>query len=238
MEKIIYPIRINRYLALNNHCSRREADKLIEKKIVKINGKIAVLGDKVGENDIVEVDKKAKHTLKENVYFAFYKPVGMVTHSPEAGEKSIASVQGLPGDVFPIGRLDKASHGLIILTNDGRVTDKLLNPEYDHEKVYEVAVDKKISNFFVRHLEEGIQLEDFKTKPAKVEKLSDNKFKIILSEGKKHQIRRMCAAFDYAVRDLKRVRIMNVKIEELRPGQKRKLVGEELDKFLRDLQIQ
>jgi len=237
MENLAYPMRINRYLSkTRGFCSRREADVLIGKGMVKINGRVAVLGDRVNENDVVAVDKKLKNALKKYEYYAYYKPIGIVTHTPEAGQKDIRQAAGAAADVFPVGRLDMASHGLIILTNDGRVTEKLLSPEYGHEKEYVVAVDKPLKNQFLKHMRRGIKLEDFTTKECVVEKLDDYIFKIVLTEGKKHQIRRMCTALGYAVLDLKRVRIMNVKLTN-RPGQKRRLSGDELEEFLASLGI-
>ncbi len=237
MEKITYPIRINRYLALNNYCSRREADILIERKVVQINGKIAQLGDKVNEGDRVEVDTRKRDAFKNYRYFAYNKPRGIITHSPQGNEKSIQQVAGLPADVFPVGRLDKDSHGLILLTNDGRVTDKLLNPEYEHEKEYIVRVDKNLKNIFLKVFANGIQLEDFKTKECRTEKIDDFTFRTVLTEGKKHQIRRMCAAEGYAVQDLKRVRVMNIKLGSLKMGQSREIKGTELDELLKQLHL-
>ncbi|MFA4817440.1 MAG: pseudouridine synthase [Parcubacteria group bacterium] len=237
MEKIVYPIRINRYLAMNNYCSRREADDLILKKIVKINGRLAKIGDKVQEGDKVEVNIEAKSKLKKYVYFAYNKPIGIVTHTPEAGQTEIKKIAGLSADIFPVGRLDKKSHGLIILTNDGRITDKLLNPEYEHEKEYSVKTNKPVTNIFVKVAAGGMQLEDFKTKPCRVKKIGENSFSIILTEGKKHQIRRMCTNFGFEAVDLKRVRIMNIKLGSLLAGQKREIKGDELKEFLNKLGI-
>jgi len=237
MENMEYPMRINRYLAKRNFCSRREADALIEKGIVTINGRKAVLGEKMNENDVVEVNTKNTAAIKNCQYFAYYKPIGIVTHSPEAGQTSIEKSASFAPEFFPIGRLDKDSQGLIIMTNDGRITDKLLNPEYEHEKEYLVHVNKKINNFFVRHMSEGIELEDFTTKPAIVERLDDLVFRIVLTEGKKHQIRRMCTALGYEVTDLKRMRVMNIKVGSLKPNQKREIKDEELTIFLDSLGI-
>lgn len=235
MEEIIYPIRINRYLALKNYSSRREADALIQKGIVKINGRVAGLGDKVNENDKVEVNTKAKDGLKKYVYYAYNKPRGLVTHSPEEGQKAILDEVNLGKDIFPIGRLDKESHGLIILTNDGRITDKLLNPAREHEKEYRVKVDKPINNLFLKHMSGGIKLEDFTTKPCVIKQKEEDIFHIILTEGKKHQIRRMCAALGYVVKDLKRLRVMNVTLGKLPQRRWRKLEGAELEKLLCEL---
>lgn len=232
MEQPTYPMRINRYLALKNYSSRREADVLIQKGLVKINGKVAGLGDRVQETDEVSVNTKAKDGLKKYVYYAYNKPRGIVTHSPEAGQEAIADKVNLGKDIFPVGRLDKESHGLILLTNDGRITDKLLNPAREHEKEYRVKVDKEINNLFLKHMTGGIKLEDFTTKPCRIKQKTENIFHLELTEGKKHQIRRMCAAMGYVVQDLKRVRIMNVALGQLPVGRWRKLEGRELEKFL------
>ncbi|MDD5083416.1 MAG: pseudouridine synthase [Candidatus Moranbacteria bacterium] len=231
-EAPVYPMRLNRHLAIKNFSSRREADRLIEKGLVTINGVTAKVGDKVKETDTVEVDGKLKQAWKKYRYFLYYKQAKIATHTSTIGQKSIRDVSGLPADVFPVGRLDRASHGLMIMTNDGRVTDKVLNPEYAHEKEYVVRVNKKVNTFFIRWMSEGIQLEDFKTKPCIVTAVDDQVFKIILTEGKKHQIRRMCTALGYEVRDLKRVRIMGLRIGLLKPGQYKELRGKALTEFL------
>lgn len=237
MEKTDYPIRINRYLALNNYCSRREADEYILKGLVLINGKAAKIGDKVLEKDKVEFKVEEKGVLKKYVYFAYHKARGIVTHSPKDGQKSIADVVKVAPDVFPIGRLDKNSRGLILLSNDGRITDKLLNPEKQHEKEYVVEVNKPITNIFLKVMRQGVQLEDFRTRPAIVEKKAELTFHITLTEGKKHQIRRMCAALGWEVVDLKRIRIMNVKLGNLKVGQMRALGEEESKVLLKSLGI-
>ncbi|EKE20081.1 MAG: Pseudouridine synthase [uncultured bacterium] len=235
MEEIIYPIRINRYLALKNICSRREGDALIEKGVVLINGKKAKIGDKVSETDKVTVNSKATDVMKKYVYYAFNKPRGIVTHSPKDGQRSIKDITSSADDVFPVGRLDKNSRGLLILTNDGRINDKLLNPEHDHQKEYVVTVNKPITNIFLKVMRQGVQLEDFKTKEAEVEKTDETTFHITLTEGKKHQIRRMCTALGWEVVDLKRVRVMNIKLGTLGSGQQRKIQGPELEELLKSL---
>ena len=200
-EEIKYPVRINKYLAHQKICARREADELILQKKVKINGRIAVLGDKVKEKDKVTVEGNSKKL----VYLAFNKPRGIITHSPQNGEKEIKDVLKVPKRVVPVGRLDKNSSGLIILTNDGRLTDKLLNPEYNHEKEYIIKVAKPIENNFLKRMAEGVKLDDgYVTKKCSVQKISAERFSITLTEGKKHQIRRMCDAFGYGVVDLER----------------------------------
>lgn len=232
----IYPMRINKYLALKNISTRRGADELIKNNKVFINGKLAVLGSKVNENDKVEI-KDAKPV--EYKYFAYYKPLDVTTHSPnknlkeeETDIKEEIKNKDIPKDVFPIGRLDKNSHGLIILTNDGRITDKLLNPKYFHEKEYVVRTSNKLRTSFKKNMEAGVDIEGYKTKPCKIKILSDFTFKIILTEGKKHQIRRMCAALFQEIADLKRERIMNIKLGTLKPNGFREIKGKELSTFL------
>jgi 23S rRNA pseudouridine2604 synthase len=232
MDDSKFPMRINKYLAHKNISTRRGADELIEKKKVFINGRLAILGDKVIESDIVEV-KKSGHKTKY-VYFAYNKPIGITTHSPGRGERDIVRTIPLKG-VFPIGRLDKESHGLMILTNDGRITEKLLSPEYEHEKEYRVKTKNKLRTSFKAKMEAGVKIEGYVTKPSRVHVLSDHVFTVILTEGKKHQIRRMCSALFQEVADLERVRIMNIKLGKLAPGETRPIIGEELDTLLLSL---
>lgn len=225
-------MRLNKYLAHQGISTRRGADELIEKKKVLINGRIAVLGDKVQETDKVEL--AGTIPSKNFVYFAYNKPVGVITHSPQLGEKDIKqSVRGKDmSDVFPIGRLDKDSSGLIILTNDGRVTDRLLNPEYDHDKEYKVRTLDPLRDSFRKHMEAGVDIEGYMTAPCQVRKTGSNSFNITLTEGKKHQIRRMVSAMHNTVTGLERTRILNIKLEDLKPNATRSIQGEELVAFL------
>jgi 23S rRNA pseudouridine2604 synthase len=226
-----FPVRINKYLADRSFSTRRGADELIEKKKVFVNGKTAVMGMKINEKDKVEV-RGAE--IKEYAYFAYYKPRGIITHSPQEDEVSIEdNIRGrIRGNVFPLGRLDKASHGLIILTDDGRITKKLLSPEYEHDKEYHVTVDKPITEKLLKGIAKGVDIEGYITKPAKASELSSHKLSITLGEGKKHQIRRMCAALGFTVMDIKRVRVLNILLGDMKPGQFRKIVGNELKTFL------
>ncbi len=233
-----FPMRINKYLAHTGVASRREADTLIDEGKVKINGKKAVMGQQVVESDDITVSGKTK----PKSYLAYYKGRGIISHSPSEGETDVAG--RLATDfgithVSPVGRLDKDSEGLMILSNDGRITGPLLDPDAKHEKEYEVLVDKKISSLFIRSMATGVDIEGYQTKPAVaiLNPKNDKRFKIILTEGKKHQIRRMCAALGYQVQALKRVRIANIKIDKLKPNQYRKLQGEELKKFLAELGV-
>lgn len=229
-QEAAYPIRINRYLALKKICSRREADQFITEGKIAINGKIAKLGDKVDVDDKVEV---VKALGKKYVYLAFNKPKGIITHSPQGGEKSIDEIVKYSPKVFPVGRLDKDSWGLIILSNDGRIVDSILNPEREHEKEYIVTVDKPVEPEFVKKMSAGVRLDDgYVTKKSVVRKKSNFTFSIVLTEGKKHQIRRMCQALGQNIIDLKRVRVLNVSIGTVMPGQYRLIEGAEKEKFL------
>ena len=231
MEQIKFPIRINRYLALKGLGTRRSADELIKKHRVLISGRVALLGDMVRKEDVVEVTKTKHDHDKKLYYYAYYKPVGIVT--PQQGERSHALISDKK--LFSVGRLDKDSSGLMILTNDGRITDRLLNPVHEHEKEYIVDVDKKVTPHVLRVLEKGVDIEGYRTKPSRTVFVNDYRFRIILSEGKKHQIRRMIAALGLQVRALKRVRIMNIELGKLKQAEMREIKGDELAVFLKSL---
>lgn len=233
-----FPIRLNKYLAHTGVASRREADELIANGKVQVNGAMALMGQPVNEGDKVSVLGKTK----AKSYYAYYKGRGIITHSPGEGETDIATK--LANDygithVAPIGRLDKDSEGLMILSNDGRITGPMLDPESDKEKEYDVLVDKPISGMFKRAMETGVDIEGYRTKSAimKINPKNDKRFLLTITEGKKHQIRRMCAALGYQVQSLKRVRVMNVELNKLKPNQYRKLAGEELQTFLTSLNV-
>ena len=230
-HKYSMSVRINKYLADHNYCTRREADTYIEQGLVLINSRKAVIGDKVTENDKVEVLFKPS-TYR---YYAYNKPRGIITHSPQEGQRDILQSIPLEG-VFPIGRLDKDSHGLIILTDDGRITDKLLHPDYEHEKEYRVITNEKLVLGFQKKMEKGVDIEDYITKPAQIKILGDKTFSVVLTEGKKHQIRRMCAAVGNTVDDLERTRIMNITLGTLKANQYRAIEGKELQEFLKILE--
>ncbi len=225
-------MRINKFLALEKHSTRRGADKLIETKQVFINGKLAVLGDKVEKDDHVEVRFRGK--LAPYIYIAYNKPKGIVTHSARPGEREIKDEVPVKG-IFPLGRLDKESRGLIILTNDGRITERLLGPTYLHEKEYLVKTKEPLRSSFKEKMEVGVQIDNEKTAPCKVEIINSHTFKVILTEGKKHQIRRMCDALFQEVADLQRIRIMNIKINHIAEGSYKEIVGKELEIFLKEL---
>ena len=226
--------RINKFLSEVGYCSRREADKLIEAGRVTINGVIPEMGTKIAPDDIVAVDNEViKNTKTSFVYLAFNKPVGIVCTTDSSVEKdNIIDFINYPKRIFPIGRLDKPSEGLILLTDDGDIVNKILRASNNHEKEYIVTVDKPISQTFVERMSGGILLEELKktTKKCNVEKLSTYKFKIILTQGLNRQIRRMCDYLNYEVETLKRVRIMNIKLDT--PiGEYRELTKEEFDEL-------
>ena len=226
-EKIEYPIRINRYLYLKNICSRREADRLIEKKMIFINGKEAKLGQKIEKGDKVKINNEAQKKLSKKKIIIFNKPIGVVSHNPQFLEKEPNDFLPFREKLSPIGRLDKMSHGLMVLSDDGRLVNRMLNPDFYHEKEYLVLVDKKLTPNFLKKMAEGVDIEDYKTKPAKIEKVGAKTFKLILTEGKKHQIRRMCSALGYSVVDLERIRFMNILLGNLEEGHWRKLTNKE-----------
>lgn len=232
-------IRINKLLADRGLASRREVDTLIEKGKITVNGTKASLGQKVSENDVIEITG----STATKQYLAYYKGRGIITHSPNEKETDIltklAKDYKITG-VSPVGRLDKDSEGLIILSNDGRITGPLLDPEANHEKEYSITVDKVVTPAFAKLMELGVDIEGYLTKPAKVvaSTKNDKRFNLIITEGKKHQIRRMCAALGYQVQSLKRVRIMNIELKSLKPNQYRKIAGNELKEFLAELKVQ
>jgi len=230
-----FPIRINKYLAIHNYATRGGADLMIEKGLVFINGRKAVLGDKVEKNDSVEVDPK--HVKKDYFYYAYNKSEGIVTNSPTKVEKGILNVTKFPHKVFPIGRLDKDSHGLIILTNDGRITDRLLSPKYVHEKEYIVKTERPFNDDFIQRMGNGVRFDGFVSRKTKVWREDSDTFSIILTEGKKRQIRRMCEALHYDVIDLKRIRIMNIELGKIKKGEFKEIKGKELKDFLNLLGI-
>lgn len=241
VAKDTYPMRINKYLAHKGVATRTGADDLIKSSKVLINGVVAKLGDKVLESDKVEV--RGTHHKKKYTYLAYNKPTGIVSTNPQRDEKGIIDSIKLDdllaqaGKVFPVGRLDKESHGLIILTNDGRITDRLLNPIYDHEKEYIVEVDRKFTPGFLRNMQDGVDIGDAVTKPAKVSKIDENIFSITLSEGRNRQIRRMTEKLGYTVRDLQRVRVQNIELKKTPLNSFREIKGAELEEFLKSMKL-
>ena len=222
--------RLNKFLSEAGYCSRRAADKLIEEGRVTVNGKHPKMGTKVSSTDEVSVDGKIVSIKKKSrVYIAFNKPVGVVCTTDTRVEKNnIIDFINYPSRIFPIGRLDKDSEGLILLTDDGDIVNKILRSSNNHEKEYIVRVDKPISQTFVKRMSEGVPILDTMTKPCRVQKLSRDSFKIVLTQGLNRQIRRMCSYLDYEVESLKRVRIMNINLMS-DVGEYRNLTKEELN---------
>jgi len=222
--------RINKYLSEVGYCSRRVADRLIEEGKVTINGKNSEIGYKVEESDQVEVkgQRIEKSIRQKNTYLAFNKPVGIVcTTDRKVEPKNVIDFIKYPKRVFPIGRLDKLSEGLIFLTNDGDIVNKILRARNNHEKEYIVKVNRPINSDFIQSMSNGVEILDTITKNCFVKQLGPRNFKIILTQGLNRQIRRMCEALGYRVQKLKRVRIMNVKLD-VPKGKYRELSKEEL----------
>ena len=226
--------RINKYLSEVGYCSRRAADKLIEQGRVTINGEVPLMGTKILEGDKVCVDGKVVNKSEEAaVYIALNKPTGIVCTTDTRVEKdNIIDYLNYPKRIFPIGRLDKASEGLILLTNDGDIVNKILRARNNHEKEYIVHVNKKIDADFVNKMSQGIPILDSITRPCKVKKIGDYRFKIILTQGLNRQIRRMCEYLGYHVVRLKRIRIMNIHLD-LKVGEHRDLSKSELKELNR-----
>ena len=224
--------RINKYLSEAGYCSRRAADKLILAGRVTINGTTAELGSKVDLNDLVLVDGKSIIKKDDNyVYIAFNKPIGIVCTTDTKAEKdNIIDYINFPIRIFPIGRLDKPSEGLILLTNDGDIVNKILRARNNHQKEYVVRVNRPISQDFVRKMSSGIPILDTVTQPCTVEKVNKFTFRIILTQGLNRQIRRMCEYLGYEVTKLKRIRIMNIHLD-LPVGKWRNLTATELNKL-------
>lgn len=220
--------RINKYLSEVGYCSRREADRLISDGRVTINGIVPEMGTKVTSEDIVHVDgNPISNTKKEFTYLAFNKPIGIVCTTDTRVEKdNIIDFINYPKRIFPIGRLDKPSEGLILLTDDGDIVNKILRASNNHEKEYVVSVDKPISQTFIERMSKGVPILDTVTKHCHVKKLSTFKFKIVLTQGLNRQIRRMCEYLNYDVISLERVRIMNIKLD-IPVGEYRELTKEE-----------
>lgn len=225
--------RLNKYISDSGFCSRREADKLIEQNRVKINGVVPELGTKVQPGDSVVVDGKRINAVEQNksdrVYIAYNKPIGITCTTERNVHGNIIDAIRHKKRIFPIGRLDKPSEGLIFLTSDGDIVNKILRAENAHDKEYLVTVDKPLSERFVDRMQRGVPILDTITKPCVVKVQSRFVFSIILTQGLNRQIRRMCEFLGYEVTKLKRTRIMNVTLDKLKPGQWRNLTAQEMD---------
>jgi len=226
-------IRLNKFISDSGLCSRREADKLIVQKRVKINGILPQLGIKVKQNDTVTVDnkiiKKSPENKTDRVYIAYNKPIGIICTTEIKIKDNIISKINYPTRIFPIGRLDKPSEGLILLTSDGDIVNKILRAENNHDKEYIVTINKPITNNFIKQMTNGIPILNTITKKCQVTKIEKFIFKITLTQGLNRQIRRMCEYLGCKVTKLKRIRIMNIHLKDLKQGEWRALTSKEIN---------
>lgn len=229
-------MRIQKYISETGFCSRRHTNRLIIEGRVTVNGVVSEKNTMIAEHDEVLIDGRPIPRKEQSVYLALHKPVGITCTAAKEVEGNIIDFVNYPTRIFPVGRLDKASEGLILMTNDGDIFNKILRSEHGHEKEYVVTVDKVITEQFVLEMESGVEILNTITKPCKIEKISDNVFKIILTQGLNRQIRRMCKALGYRVERLQRIRIMNIHLGNLEAGAWRELSQQELNELLKELQ--
>ena len=227
-------IRINKYLSEAGICSRREADRLVEQGVVKVNGKTAVMGQKVTINDSIMVKGKNISREEEQILIALNKPVGIECTTDLNNPDNIVDFINFDKRIYPIGRLDKNSQGLILLTNDGSIVNNILKGSNYHEKEYVVTVDKPVTDDFIKKMSTGVRILDQVTRPCKVAKVKKHVFNIVLTQGLNRQIRRMCGELGYNVQKLKRIRIMNIELGNLPVGQYRKVTDSELKELMRN----
>lgn len=227
-------MRLNKFISETGLCSRREADALITSGRVAINGKRAELGTQVNEGDEVRVDQRVvgAHKKKKKIYICLNKPVGITCTTERDVRDNIIDFISHEERIFPIGRLDKESEGLILLTNNGDIVNEILRAENNHEKEYVVTVDKVVTDTFLARMAAGVHILDTKTKPCKVNRLGKHEFRMILTQGLNRQIRRMCEVFGYEVKRLQRVRIINIRLDHLKVGRWRNLTEAELSGLL------
>ena len=232
------PTRINKYLADNGHCSRREADRLVEAGRVTINGRSAQPGDQVDGRDQVAVDGRSLRRKHGFVYLMLNKPPGMISTADPNSDNNVVSHVQAPVRVYPVGRLDVASSGLLLLTDDGRLTERLTHPRYGHEKEYLVRLVEPISDQDLHRLSSGIELDGQRTRPAKVRRQDERTFRITLCEGRHRQIRRMAEALGHEVKSLKRTRLASLRLGDLKPGQYRRLTADERRGLMADCDLE
>ena len=228
-------IRLNKYIASSGLCSRREADTLIENGKVTINGVVALQGSKVLDGDVVEVNGRKVTPEDDMVYIAFNKPLGITCTTDTRDPSNIIDFIGFDDRIFPVGRLDKNSSGLILLTNDGSIVNKLLRAENGHEKEYLVTVNRPYDKAFIKSMKSGVPVLGQLTLPCKLKPAGDRTFKIILHQGLNRQIRRMCEYLGYKVTKLKRIRFMNINLGDLETGKWRYLTPAEKKELLKDI---
>jgi 23S rRNA pseudouridine2604 synthase len=224
--------RLNKAISETGFCSRREADRFIDDGNVLVNGKVAGLGTKVSIDDEIKVNGKLITKKVGNIYLAFHKPVGVICTTDTNMKGNIVDYINYPERIFPIGRLDKPSEGLIFMTNDGDIVNKILRSKNNHEKEYIVKVDKKITESFLKKMRNGVPILDTVTKKCFVEKINAVTFRIILTQGLNRQIRRMCEHLGYEVKKLKRIRIMNITLDGIEKGKYRNFTNTELAEIL------
>ncbi|MGI9118337.1 MAG: pseudouridine synthase [Minisyncoccia bacterium] len=223
-------VRINKRLSELGIATRKMADAMLEDGVVIVNGQIATIGQKVLPTDQIDIVGQRR---EEPVYFAYNKPVNIVTIGAQEGERDIRMVTEFNANVFPVGRLDKDSSGLLIMTNDGRVTDRLLSPQREHDKEYRVVVNRAITHQFLAKMRDGVRITPRElTRPTKIRRIDNHTFEIVLTEGRNRQIRRMCKALGYEVEKLSRFRVMNIELGKLPLGSYREIKGKELSEFL------
>jgi len=225
-------LRLNKFISETGVCSRREADKWIEAGRVTCNGQKAALGTQVADGDEVLIDGLAVGTKKKQIYIALNKPVGIICTTETHIKDNIIEHVRFPERIFPVGRLDRDSEGLILLTNNGDIVNEILRSENNHEKEYVVWVDRPITDLALRMMASGVKIMGEKTKPARVERISSQTFRIVLTQGLNRQIRRMCSALGYKAQRLQRVRIMNIHLGDLKSGRWRHLSAPELAALL------
>lgn len=224
-------MRINKLLSNYGLCSRRETNRLIEQNRIIVNGKLCIPGQWVEEEDSILIDNEPIKK-KEKIYIALNKPVGITTTAAKEVESNIIDFMDYPEYIFPVGRLDKESQGLMLMTNDGELANQILGSENEHEKEYIVSVNKPFDDAFIKGMSEGVEICGVKTRPCIVSRVNEDTFRIILTQGLNKQIRRMSKAFGYTVVRLERIRIMNIKIDGIESGKWRSLTEEEV-KYLK-----
>lgn len=224
--------RLNKAISETGYCSRREADRLIEAGEVQVNNQVAELGTKVAPGDVITVSGKIITKEVQDIYLAFNKPRGITCTTDEAIKGNIITYMNYPERIFPVGRLDKDSEGLIFMTNDGDIVNKILRAKNNHDKEYIVRVNQKVTPSFLHKMGNGVPILDTITKKCQVRKIDDYTFNIVLTQGLNRQIRRMCETFGYRVTRLKRIRIMNIKLGKLKSGEYRNFTAAELQEIL------
>ncbi len=231
-------VRLNKFISESGVASRRAADRLIEDGRVSINGRTAVLGDKVADDDVVEVDGKPISRVEEDIILAFNKPRGITCTADPNDPDNVIDFIGYPKRIYSVGRLDKYSQGLLLMTNNGELANRIMRSRGEHEKEYIVKVDRPVTESFLRGMSKGVPIDaEVVTKKCVVEKLSEHEFRIILRQGLNRQIRRMCEYFGYRVERLKRIRVVNIELGDLEVGEYRNLTKAERRELFRILEL-